>query len=290
MIKETYKQIIFTDNVEKLKEELKNKNNNIFIGDIDNTDDDGYDNLDSILRSKCDFDTGKNDYYISIFTSIINSIHTDRYDYVHIHIKNIDKITSKQSLYCYKLNFFNLLNSITNKQIYFIIDIKYKDYVFNQIEEYNKHINRLRSFGEIHNQVIFVDDIEKVKQNMNTETEMFNELDGNKCKDTESFYDEAQKQFKFPEVFGRNVAAFYDWITDYDWEWTLSITTVFNYIKNIDNILLDDEREKTAIFDTLLNYVIMRTERVFILIDKKDKDYFLEQVKIWNEKYKYKYE
>ena len=32
MIKETYKHIIFTDNVRKLKKELKNKNSNIFIG------------------------------------------------------------------------------------------------------------------------------------------------------------------------------------------------------------------------------------------------------------------
>ena len=289
MIKETYKQIIFTDNVEKLKEELKNKNNNIFIGDIDNTDDDGYDNLDSILRSKCDFDTGKNDYYISIFTSIINLIHTDRYDYVYIHIKNIDKITSKQSLYCYKLNFFNLLNSITNKQIYFIIDIKYKDYVFKQIEEYNKHINRLRSFGEIHNQVIFVDDIEKVKQDVsNNKTEMFKEIDGNKCKDIDLFYDQLIDGWKFPDDFVRNFGALDDWLVDFGmWDGFKEgdCSMIFHYIKDISSILPDNTKSRVIIC-YLLHEV--DNERMFYLIDKKDKDYFLEQVKIWNEKYKYK--
>ena len=288
MIKETYKQIIFTDNVEKLKEELKNKNNNIFISSLDK---ETYD-LDFEFRDMTAYVIlgqflGKyyslEEDYHNIFLFVIDKVNSSKNtqcDCVYICIEDVDKILPDTEYSFCRLNFFNLLNSITNKQIYFIIDIKYKDYVFNQIEEYNKHINRLRSFGEIHNQVIFVDDIEKVKQNINTETVMFNELDGSKCKDTKSFYDEVTKEFKFPDYFGRNLDAFNDCMNDYDWESTSSFTVIFNYIKNIDNILIDDEREKTAIFDTLLNYVIMRTERVFILIDKIDKDYFLEQVEI----------
>ena len=288
MIKKIYGNVIFTYNVEELKGELKNKNNNIFIGDIDNIGEHGYIKLNNILHSECGFNTVDNNC-ISTFASMINSIHANKYDYVYIHIKNIDKITSKQSLYCYKVNFFNLLNSITNKQIYFIIDIKYKDYVFNQIEEYNKHINRLRSFGEIHNQVIFVDDIEKVKQNINTETEMFKEIDGNKCKDIDLFYDQLIKGWKFPDYFKRNFGVLDDWLVDFGmWDDFKEgdCSMIFHYIKDISSILPDNTKSRVIIC-YLLHEV--DNERMFYLIDKKDKEYFLEQVRIWNEKYKYKH-
>ena len=282
MIKEIYKQIIFTDNVRKLKKELKNKNNNIIIKSI------SYDSVgvDNILQCN-GFNIDRSNANVS-FIDAINSSKNTKYDYVYIHIKDVNNILSYIGYYCHRLNFFNILNSITNKQIYFIIDIKYKDYVFNQIEEYNKHINRLRSFGEIHNQVIFVDDIEKVKQNINTETEMFNETDGNKCRDTRSFYDKLVDIWKFPDCCGWISAdAFKDYVNDYDWDDPISsFTIIFNYIKDINNIILDNERGRSCIFKIL--YTIYN-KKVFILIDKKDKDYFLEQAKIWEEKYRYKH-
>ena len=280
MIKKIYGNVIFTYNVEELKGELKNKNNNIFIGEVDNIGEYGYIKLNNILHSKCGFDTIDNNC-ISTFASMINSIHANKYDCVYIHIKNIDKITSKQSRYCYKVNFFNLLNSITNKQIYFIIDIKYKDYVFNQIEEYNKHINRLRSFGEIHNQVIFVDDIEKVKQDVsNNKTEMFKEIDGNKCKDIDLFYDQLIDGWKFPDDFVRNFGALDDWLVDFGmWDGFKEgdCSMIFHYIKDISSILPDNTKSRVIIC-YLLHEV--DNERMFYLIDKKDKEYFLEQVEI----------
>ena len=78
MIKETYKQIIFTDNVRKLKKELR-KNNNIFIGNINNTNYLGYNELTDILEQN-GF-TFNNEYmHISMFLDIINSLQNIKYD------------------------------------------------------------------------------------------------------------------------------------------------------------------------------------------------------------------
>ena len=276
MIKEIYKQIIFTDNVRKLKKELKNKNNNIIIKSI------SYDSVgvDNILQCN-GFNIDRSNANVS-FIDAINSSKNTKYDYVYIHIKDVNNILSYIGYYCHRLNFFNILNSITNKQIYFIIDIKYKDYVFNQIEEYNKHINRLRSFGEIHNQVIFVDDIEKVKQDVsNKETEMFKEIDGNKCKDIDLFYDQLIDGWKFPDYFARNFGALDDWINDTFEMWygfkESDCSAIFHYIKDFGNMLPNDASSLITICDLLYEVYNMR---MFYLIDKKDKDYFLEQVEI----------
>ena len=279
MIEDNYKNIIFTDNVEELKEKLK-KYESVLVTEISNTGNCGYYRLSKIL-SDSGFVINLDSDYMPMFLTAVNFTHSVKYGRVCIHIKNIDKITSKQSLYCYKVNFFNLLNSITNKQIYFIIDIKYKDYVFNQIEEYNKHINRLRSFGEIHNQVIFVDDIEKVKQNINTETEMFKEIDGNKCKDIDLFYDQFTEGWNYPKDFARNFDAIDEWLNDTFDLWDRfkesKCSAIFHYIKNIKDILPNKEDNNVlATICYLLHEV--DNERMFYLIDRKDMEYFLELV------------
>ena len=280
MIKETYRHIIFTDNVRKLKKELKNKNSNIFVGSINDAD--GYGGLMRILDHN-GFNCNSYARAFMKFLNLINLLPNTKYNCVYIIIKNInDFVNNKYYNIYYKLNFFNLLNNITNKQIYFIIDIKYKDYVFNQIEEYNKHINRLRSFGEIHNQVIFVDDIEKVKQDVsNKETEMFKEIDGNKCKDIDLFYDQLIDGWKFPDYFARNFGALDDWINDTFEMWygfkESDCSAIFHYIKDFGNMLPNDASSLITICDLLYEVYNMR---MFYLIDKKDKDYFLEQVEI----------
>ena len=306
---EKYNQIIFTEDTEELKAKIKDtakgavvvyigwgssadpysKNkytvisesmHNIYLGmGIDVSGYFGYFNLIDVLRHNGFFIGYKYTYFLDLI-DIINSSQDCGFECMYIHIKNIDNIINSNSSYCYRLNFFNLLNSITNKQIYFIIDIKYKDYVFNQIEEYNKHINRLRSFGEIHNQVIFVDDIEKVKQNINTETEMFNELDGNKCRDIRSFYRELIDGWKFPNNLVKKLETIDDWLNDYLsllWNKDSNCSVIFKYISNIKKILPNNRKEMARICDILYS---IYNEKVFILIDKKDKDYFLEQVEI----------
>ena len=280
MIKETYKHIIFTDNVRKLKKELKNKNSNIFIGVIGNTINASVDLGYKLGEANFKFD------HIQMhplkFLNLINSLPNTKYDCVYICIENVDNILQYIAYSCCRLHFFNTLNNITNKQIYFIIDIKYKDYVFNQIEEYNKHINRLRSFGEIHNQVIFVDDIEKVKQDVsNNKTEMFKEIDGNKCKDIDLFYDQLIKGWKFPDYFARNFGALDDWINDTFEMWygckESDCSAIFHYIKDFRNMLSNDASSLITICELLYEVYNIR---MFYLIDKKDKDYFLEQVEI----------
>ena len=118
---------------------------------------------------------------------------------------------------------------------------------------------------------------------------MFKEIDGNKCKDIDLFYDQLIKGWKFPDYFKRNFGVLDDWLVDFGmWDDFKEgdCSMIFHYIKDISSILPDNTKSRVIIC-YLLHEV--DNERMFYLIDKKDKEYFLEQVRIWNEKYKYKH-
>ncbi|WP_300716725.1 barstar family protein [uncultured Brachyspira sp.] len=272
MTENRYKNIIFIDT--QINEFTKNIDTNkktLFV-EFDGR------LLDEECNISCEFNLKLNIPFLAKtfdgFEGCFNSSKiTDKegvtYDKIYIYIYKIYRILPDITDNYFRTVFFNMISNVRNNELIFIIDSYNKDYFLLQINLYKKYKKDIESTAEVYKQVLFIDDSYK---RMTTNNVFFAEVEGKNCIDPENFFTEIATKCKFPSYFGRNLDALDDCIDDFGWLGN-PYEIFMIYIKDIKSILPDDKYEKCVFFDIINN---LTNKRVFILIDKNDKDYFLD--------------
>lgn len=69
-------------------------------------------------------------------------------------------------------------------------------------------------------------------------------IDGNKCKDISSFFEQISKAMNFPDYFGNNLDAFDEMMSDLEW---IDEKNIILIITNYDNLLSEDKELLSAV-------------------------------------------
>lgn len=270
MIEERYKNIIFIDTqIDEFTKNIDTNKKTLFV-EFDGRLLDEECNIFYEFTQKLDipFFGGILDGFENYLN---NSEITDKegmvYDKIYIYIYKIYRILPDITDNYFRTVFFNMISNVKNDKLTFIIDSYNKDYFLSQIDLYKNYKKNIESTAEVYKQILFIDDSYK---RMTTNNVFFTEVEGKNCIDPENFFTEIATKCKFPSYFGRNFAAVNDCIDDFGWLGN-PYEIFMIYIKDIKSILPDDKYEKCVFFDIINN---LTNKRVFILIDKNDKDYF----------------
>ncbi|MDR3078677.1 MAG: barstar family protein [Rickettsiales bacterium] len=195
------------------------------------------------------------------------------YDFIYIYISDIDKILPAKADGYFRAMFFDMLCSLKNDRVFFVFDKSQRDYFLSQLDSYRKYRSRFAKNTEQHGQILF---IESARDLALARDIFFTVMEGKRCGGLDAFYSEISDRMQFPRYFGRNLDALEEYINDFEWMRydNLDYELLFLYFKNVQSILPENDYERSAFFD-ILNSIYNR--RVFILIDRKDRDFVLSE-------------
>ncbi|MDR1494609.1 MAG: barstar family protein [Rickettsiales bacterium] len=279
-----YRQIIFIDGPEVIGDSIKN-NGRVFFTEIDGNN--SYDNWPG-YELYIKFGKKIENWVRFLEDSKDGFVFPDnknlRYDSIYVYISDVDKILLRSEYYYHylRIEFFGILNDLTNERVFFLIDKSQKTYVIEQIDSYTKHIkNREISKTNVdrYGQMLFVESLEDV--NVEKDDDFFTTIDGEHCGNDGYLYSEFMLQLGFPYWFGRNMAALEDCLTDPGNFWSRALDGRQSYlylfflqIKNARKILPENDWHR-AVFFGIMDRMC---QRVFIIFDKSEKEFVLGEI------------
>jgi hypothetical protein len=271
-------QFIFIDNREFAENSLRNREDVLFV-EIDGNLCREWVGPEFYDKFGLEFHVFRRYYLMKDIENFVFPIARNiEYKYVYIYIGAVDRILEVNESYYSKIDyFFNCMFKFVNRRIFFLVDKSQKQYVLEQINAYIEHQKRLKGLNnEICGQMLFTDDIKNVKRDKD---DFFAEVDGGRCQTLRDLCDEFELKLGFPNGWGRNLDAIDDLMCGFWWFRSNYAykSLLFIHIKDIKNIILDDKEKwnRAAFFDCLGS---IGSRRIFIIIDKKDKDFVLGEI------------
>ncbi|MDR1495261.1 MAG: barstar family protein [Rickettsiales bacterium] len=283
-----YRQIIFIDGPEAIGDSIKN-NARVFFAEIDGKSSHKVQPwFEFLIKLKL----RNGDNWVEFLENskdgfVFPDSKNFKYDFIYMYINDIPELLSEYEYHYYhcKIEFFGILNDITNERVFFLIDRSQKIYVMEHIDKYLVYIKRIKNkkmlkentTADIDGQMLFVESLENIQLEKD---DFFSTIDGEHCDSKMHFYSEVMLQLGFPYWFGRNMAAFNDLLDSPEstWSWALKrpryLGPFFLRIENTKKILPRDDVERIVFFKTLEEAYY----RVFVIFDKSDKEFVMNEI------------
>ncbi|ENQ3077262.1 barstar family protein [Bacillus cereus] len=107
---------------------------------------------------------------------------------------------------------------------------------------------KIKTLNEPFVHLVITDEIYELTKINLKDTFKYILIDGKKCMDVESLFNEFSTKMEFPDYFGRNWSAFDECINDLSW---LSAQGYVMFISDVDQVLVKEDKDFRILMDIL---------------------------------------